>query len=154
MTDERRRSPALNPVEILMVEDNEDDILITQEVLAESRLLNVMQVVRDGEAALAYLRRESPYEDARRPGLVLLDINMPKKNGFEVLEEIKSDPSLRHLPVVMLTVSDRDEDVVRSYSLGACSYVRKPVDFEQLRRVVAEFELYWTVVSMVPSGGG
>jgi CheY-like chemotaxis protein len=139
-------------VEILLVEDNDDDIVIIRETLEESHLLNLLKVVRDGEEAMAYLRREAPFEEATEPGLVLLDINMPRKNGFEVLDEIKGDPGLRHIPVVMLTVSDRDEDVLRSYQAGACSYVRKPVDFERLRAVVRGFELYWTLVSELPRG--
>lgn len=100
-----------------------------------------------GFFALAYLKREKRFSEAREPGLILLDINMPKKNG---LEEIKSDPALRHIPVVMLTTSDRDEDIVRSYSLGACSSVRKPVSFDELKRVTSEFALYWSMVSVLP----
>lgn len=153
MTDATRSDP-IRPVEILLVEDNEDDIVIIRESLEESRLLNLVRVVRDGIEAMAYLRREAPFQDVGSPGLILLDINMPRKNGFEVLEEVKSDPALRSIPVVMLTVSDRDEDILRSYASGACSYIRKPVDFEKLREVVKQFELYWTIVSEVPARRG
>ena len=138
------------PIEILLVEDSDDDIVILQEAFAESKLVNLVNVVRDGEEALAYLRREGKYKDAQMPGLILLDINMPKKDGFEVLREIKADHALQHYPVIMLTVSDRDEDIVKSYATGACSYIRKPVDFDSLKKVIHHFELYWTLVSRVP----
>lgn len=138
------------PVELLLVEDNEDDMLLIDEAFAEAKLMNVIQKVRDGEEALAYLRREGRYKNAHRPGLVLLDINMPKKSGFEVLAAMKEDPQLRPIPVVMLTMSDREEDIVRSYAAGACSYVRKPMSVEEFAHVVKEFELYWTLVSRIP----
>ncbi len=141
------------PVEILLVEDNEDDIVLTQEAFTEAKLVNVINTVRDGEEALAYLRREGKYKVARLPGLILLDINMPKKNGFEVLEAMKADLALRSLPVIMLTTSDREEDIVRSYADGACSYIRKPVDLDRFIDVVKQFELYWTLVSKIPSSG-
>jgi len=142
MTDQR--------VEILLVEDNEDDIVIIQESFADARLVNVLNTVRDGEEALAYLRREGRYKGAHRPGLVLLDINMPKKNGFEVLEEMKAAPVLRQIPVVMLTMSEREEDIAFAYSNGACSYIRKPVDLDWLKGVVKHFEQYWTLISRIP----
>ena len=138
------------PVELLLVEDNEDDMLLIDEAFAEAKLMNVIQKVRDGEEALAYLRREGRYKNVHSPGLVLLDINMPKKNGFEVLAAMKEDPRLRPIPVVMLTMSDREEDIARSYADGACSYVRKPMSIEEFARVVKEFELYWTLVSRIP----
>lgn len=141
------------PIEILLAEDNGDDILIIQEALGESKLLNLVKVVWDGEQALAYLRREGEFKNSHLPGLVLLDINMPKKNGLEALQEIKNDPKLRHLPVVMMTVSERDEDIVKSFSYGACSYIKKPVDFEKLKEVVKNFERYWTLVSKIPGAG-
>jgi CheY-like chemotaxis protein len=138
------------PVDILLVEDNEDDVLIIQEAFVESSLLNVIHAVSDGEEALAYLRREGKYREVASPGLVLLDINMPKKNGFEVMEGMKADPRLRALPVIMLTMSDRGEDIIRSYASGACSYIRKPVDLGQFHAVVKQFELYWTMISRIP----
>jgi CheY-like chemotaxis protein len=140
-----------DPIEILLVEDNEDDIVLIEEAFAEAKLMNVIFKVRDGEGALAYLRQEGPYANMRRPGLVLLDINMPRKNGFEVLQAMKAYPLLDALPVVMLTTSDREEDIVRSYTHGASSYIRKPVRLEQFIQVVKNFEVYWTMVSLVPS---
>lgn len=139
------------PVELLLVEDNEDDIVLIQEAFADAKLMNVICKVRDGEEAVAYLRREGRYQEVRRPGLILLDINMPKKNGFEVLQAIKADPLLQSLPVIMLTTSDREDDIVRSYAGGACSYIRKPMNLDQFVQVMKDFELYWTLVSRVPS---
>ncbi|HWO42072.1 MAG TPA: response regulator [Candidatus Eisenbacteria bacterium] len=144
----------VQPMEILLVEDNEDDILLEQEALAEAKLVNLMHVVRDGEEAIAYLKRQGPYTRARRPGLILLDINMPKKNGFEVLRDIKSDPDLMHIPVVMLTTSASEADVVKSYAGGACSFITKPMDFDKLREVAAQFSIYWALVARVPSAAG
>jgi CheY-like chemotaxis protein len=143
-------SDLTRPVEILLVEDNEDDIVLTQEAFGEARLVNVLHIVRDGEEALAFLRRQGPYREATRPGLVLLDIAMPRKDGFEVLHELKADPDLRSLPVVMLTTSTREEDVVRSYTEGACSFVSKPVRVGQLQEVLKQFALYWVLVAKVP----
>ena len=139
------------PMEILLVEDNEDDILLEREALADAKLVNLMSVVRDGEEALAYLRGQGKYQNARVPGLILLDINMPKKNGFEVLNEIKTDPALKHIPVVMLTTSDNEADIVKSYARGACSFITKPMDFDKFRDVIRQFALYWALVSRVPS---
>jgi CheY-like chemotaxis protein len=139
------------PMEILLVEDNEDDILLEQEALADAKLVNLMSVVCDGEEALAYLRRQGKYQNARIPGLILLDINMPKKNGFEVLNEIKADAALKHIPVVMLTTSDSEADIVKSYARGACSFITKPMDFDKFRDVIRQFAIYWALVSRVPS---
>ena len=138
-------------MEILLVEDNEDDILLEQEALADAKLVNLMHVVRDGEAALNYLRRQGQYQDAQRPGLILLDINMPRKNGFEVLNEMKADAALMHIPVIMLTTSDNEADVVKSYAKGACSFITKPMDFDKFGEVVKQFALYWALVSRVPN---
>jgi CheY-like chemotaxis protein len=138
------------PVEILLVDDNDDDIVLLEESFRDSKFLNLLHVVHDGEEALAYLRRQGAHRTARTPGLVLLDINMPKMNGFEVLKAMKSDPLLRTIPVVMLTTSTRDEDIARSYDGGACSFVSKPVSFEKLKEVIKQFTLYWTLVSVVP----
>lgn len=139
------------PVEVLLVEDNEDDAVIIQEVFAEMRLATLINVVRDGEEALAYLQRQGKYKVVRMPDIVLLDINMPKKNGFEVLEAMKKDPRLQSLPVIMLTTSQREEDVVRSYAKGACSYIHKLVDLEQFKHLIMQFEHYWTGVSRIPT---
>lgn len=138
------------PIEILLVEDNEDDIVLIQEAFADAKLTNVINVVRDGEEALAYLRREGKYRVARRPGLMLLDINMPKMNGFEVLDEVKKDPRYSSLPVVMLTTSEREEDIIRSYTKGACSYIHKLIDLDRFKTVIKQFEDYWTLVSLIP----
>ncbi|HXK28333.1 MAG TPA: response regulator [Candidatus Binatia bacterium] len=139
------------PMEILLVEDNEDDILLEQEALAEAKLVNLMSVVRDGEEAMAFLRRQGRYQNAQMPGLILLDINMPKKNGFEVLNEIKADPALIHIPVVMLTTSDNEADIVKSYAKGACSYITKPMDFDKFREVIKRFAIYWALVARIPA---
>jgi CheY-like chemotaxis protein len=138
------------PMEILLIEDNEDDILLEQEALADAKLVNLMHVVRDGEEALAFLRHEGKYRGAQTPGLILLDINMPRKNGFEVLNEIKKDPALMHIPVVMLTTSDSESDIVKSYATGACSFITKPMNFEKFRDVVNQFAIYWALVARVP----
>lgn len=138
------------PMEILLVEDNEDDILLEQEAIADAKLVNLMHVVRDGEEAMAYLRRQGKYRNAQMPGLVLLDINMPKKNGFEVLNDMKADPDLMHIPVVMLTTSDNEADIVKSYAKGACSFITKPMDFDKFRDVIRQFALYWALVARVP----
>lgn len=141
----------MKPFDILIAEDNEDDILLIREAFEEVNMVNRIAVVRDGEEALAYLRGKEPYRDALLPGMVLLDINMPKKTGLEVLTEVKADPRFRALPVVMLTVSERDEDIIRSFEQGACSYIRKPVTFTRFITVVKEFEMYWTLVSKIPA---
>jgi CheY-like chemotaxis protein len=138
------------PIEILLVEDNEDDVLILSEALEGAERITVARAVTDGEQALEYLRGEGRFADAPLPGLILLDINMPRKNGLLALEEIKADPALRHIPVVMMTASDQESDIVRSYASGASSYLRKPVGLEQLVELVRGFELYWTLVSTVP----
>jgi CheY-like chemotaxis protein len=138
-------------VEILLVEDNEDDVVIIREVFAEMELATLISVVRDGEEAVAYLKRQGKYKQARVPDIVLLDINMPKKNGFEVLEEIRKDARLRALPVIMLTTSHREEDVVRSYANGACSYIQKAVNLNQFVQLIRQFEHYWTGVSRIPA---
>ena len=139
------------PMEILLVEDNEDDILLEQEAIADAKLVNLMHVVRDGEEAMDYLRRRGKYQNAKMPGLILLDINMPRKNGFEVLNEMKREVALMHIPVIMLTTSDNEADVVKSYAKGACSFITKPMDFDKFGEVVKQFALYWALVSRVPN---
>src|SRR5258708_35976770 len=142
--------PGAQPLEILVVDDNEDDVLLLQESLRDLPKVNLLHAVHDGEEALTYLRREGQYVNAPRPGLVLLDINMPKKNGFEVLAEIKNDPLLRIIPVVMLTTSTRDADVITAYGGGACSFVTKPVNFDRLKLIAEHFVCYLTTVVQVP----
>ena len=138
------------PVEILLVEDNEDDVIMTLEAFRDAKLANVVHVLHDGEQALAYLRRQGEPRRSTLPGLVLLDINMPRKGGFEVLEEMKDDPRLQHIPVIMLTTSTREEDVAKSYASGACSYIPKPVSIEQFAALAKQFSLYWALVSRIP----
>ena len=138
------------PVEILLVEDNDDDALMTQEAFGQANVVNNIHRVKDGEEAMAYLRKQGQYKTAQLPGLVLLDIAMPKRDGFQVLQEIKADPKLKHLPIIMLTTSSREEDIVKSYSQGACSYVTKPVGFQRFSEVVRQFHLYWSLVSKLP----
>ncbi|MBI1926093.1 response regulator [Candidatus Poribacteria bacterium] len=138
------------PIEFLLAEDNDDDILLIQESFAEAKIVNVLNVVKDGEEAMAYLRREGKYKAAQMPGLVLLDINMPKKNGFEVLKEIKAHPALRSLPVIMLTSSEMEEDIVKSYTQGACSYITKPVQFNNFVNVMKQFTVYWLLIVRLP----
>ena len=146
--------PATPPLDILVVDDNEDDVLLLQESLRDQPAVKLLHAVRDGEEAMAFLRREGRYAKAVRPGLVLLDINMPKMNGFEVLFEMKSDPALRGIPVVILTTSSREADVLTAYTGGACSFVTKPVNFDRLKLMAAHFVRYWTTVARVPATEG
>jgi CheY-like chemotaxis protein len=137
-------------IEILLVEDNPADVDLTQETLAYAKIRNRLHVVSNGEEALAFLRREGRYSDVIRPDLILLDLNLPRKDGREVLEELKADPDLRSIPVVVLTSSDAEKDVVRSYDLGANCYVTKPVDLDQFANVVRTIEDFWFVVVKLP----
>ena len=145
-------SPSTRPVEILLVEDDPGDVLITREAIDSSKFANVLNVVSNGEEALAYLRREPPYEQATRPGLILLDLNLPRLDGREVLAVVKEDPDLRRIPIVVLTTSSADEDIVRSYDLHANAYVTKPVDFDQFISVVRQIdEFFISIVTLPPS---
>jgi len=137
-------------IEILLVDDNDDDAVLIQEAFAQAKLMNVVNRAVDGEEALDYLSRRGKYDSVTLPGLVLLDINMPKKNGFEVLHEMKSDPLLKHVPVVMLTTSGREEDVVKSYGKGVCSFITKPVSFAEFNELASRFSLYWALVAKIP----
>lgn len=139
------------PMEILLVEDNSGDVRLTQEALNESEVESNLSVVSDGAAALDFLARRGAYSDAPIPDLILLDLNLPKKDGREVLAVIKSDPSLRLIPVVVLTTSQAEEDVLRAYHLSANCYVTKPVDLMQFNRIVHAIEDFWlTVVTFPP----
>jgi CheY-like chemotaxis protein len=141
-----------SPIEVLLVEDDPGDVQLTKEAFEEHKVRNRLTVVSDGVDALAYLRREpNVYPDAIRPDLILLDLNLPRVDGREVLSEIKSDPDLRSIPVVVLTTSQADEDIVRSYNLHANAYVTKPVDFDRFIAVVRQIdEFFVTVVKLPP----
>lgn len=139
-----------NTVEILLVEDNPADVDLTRETLEFAKIRNRLHAVSDGVEALAFLRRQSPYEEAVRPDLILLDLNLPRKDGREVLQELKGEPSLRSIPVVVLTSSDAEKDVLKSYDLGANCYITKPVDLDQFADVVRSIEDFWFVVVKLP----
>lgn len=143
-------------ITILMAEDDADDRLMTREAFQECRLGNPLQFVADGEELMDYLKRRGPYADAVRfpmPGLILLDLNMPRKDGREALREIKSDPELREIPVVVLTTSKAEEDVANSYSDGANSFITKPVSFAALIEVVQTLGKYWLQIVDLPPAG-
>lgn len=140
------------PIEILLVEDNPGDVRLTLEALKEGKVLNNLSVVGDGVDALAFLRREGQHADAPCPDLILLDLNLPKKNGLEVLTEIKGDQRIRRIPVVILTVSKDEEDILKSYNLYANCYITKPVDLDQFMNIVKTIEEFWlTIVKLPPS---
>lgn len=140
------------PIEILLVEDSPGDVRLTQEALKESKVRNRIGVVGDGEEAMAFLRREGKYIDAPRPDLILLDLNLPKKNGHEVLAEIKQDPGLKNIPVVILTASGAEADILKGYDLHANCYIVKPVDLDQFIEVVKSIEDFWlTIVKLPPN---
>jgi CheY-like chemotaxis protein len=139
------------PIEVLLVEDDPGDVLLIQEAFADNKLLNNLNIVNDGEQALAYLRREGEYAEAARPDLVLLDLNLPRKDGREVLQEVKTDESLRTIPVVVLTTSEAEEDVLRSYQLHANAYVPKPVDFDRFVSIVRQIDDFFVSVVRLPS---
>ncbi len=141
------------PITILMADDDSDDRALTKEAFEEARLINDLRFVENGEQLLEYLRREGPYAppaEAPRPGLILLDLNMPRKDGRTVLKELKSDPNLRQIPVVILTTSKADEDVYKSYDLGVNSYIVKPVTFEALVDILQTLEKYWFEIVELP----
>ena len=138
------------PIEILLVEDNLGDVRLTVEALKESRMYNTLNAVRDGVEALAFLRREGDYAHVSRPGLILLDLNLPRKDGRQVLAEIKGDPSLRRIPVVILTTSEAAQDIVEAYDLRANCYITKPIDLEQFMAVVRSIEDFWLTAVSLP----
>ena len=140
-------------IEVLLVEDDPGDVLLIQEAFADNKVRNRLHSVSDGVDALRFLRREGEYADAPRPDLILLDLNLPRKDGREVLEEIKSDEILKRIPVVVLTTSKAEEDVLRTYNLHANCYVTKPVDLEKFMVVVKSIDVFWlTVVTLPPNG--
>ena len=141
---------AARPVEILLVEDNPGDIRLTKEALKDAKLVNNLSVCTDGEEAMAFLRREGEYLDSPRPDLILLDLNMPKKDGREVLAEIKALPEFKRIPVVMLTTSTAEHDILDSYDLHANCYITKPVDLDQFITVVKTIEDFWLTIVKLP----
>jgi CheY-like chemotaxis protein len=145
--------PFIEPVEILLIEDNLGDVDLTREALRTGKVRNTLHVVRDGEAAMAFLRREGKYADAPRPGLVLLDLNLPKKDGREVLAEMKSDKDLKSIPVAILTSSSADEDILKSYNLHANCFITKPIELNQFIKVVQAIEDFWLAIVELPPNG-
>lgn len=138
------------PVEILLVEDNPGDVRLTREALKEGKVRNNLNVVQDGAMAVDYLFKRGPYVNAVRPDLILLDLNLPKKDGREVLSEIKADASLKHIPVVVLTTSKADEDIIKAYDLNVNCYISKPIDLSQFLNVVKAIEDFWLTIVMLP----
>jgi two-component system, chemotaxis family, response regulator Rcp1 len=138
------------PIDILLVEDNEADIRLTQEVLTESKVQNNLIIANNGDEALACLRQQGKYRGSPRPDLILLDLNLPVKDGREVLAQIKSDPALKSIPVVILTTSKAEEDIVKTYDLHANCYITKPVDLEQFVTVVTYIEDFWLAIVKLP----
>jgi chemotaxis family two-component system response regulator Rcp1 len=139
------------PIRILVAEDNPGDVRLIREVLRESKVANEVDVTRDGVETMDFLNRRAGFETAERPGLILLDLSMPRKDGREVLAELKSDPNLRRIPVIVMTSSSAEEDVLRAYDNHANCYVRKPVDFHQLQTVVQKIQNFWiSIVSLPP----
>lgn len=141
------------PIEILLIEDNPGDVRLTEEVLKENKLRNNLSVARDGEEALAFLRRQGKYSKAIRPDLILLDLNLPKKDGREVLEEIKVDENIKRIPVVVLTTSAAEQDIFMSYEHNANCYITKPVDLEKFINVVQAIENFWLTIVKLPKNG-
>jgi len=140
------------PVEILLVEDNPADVRLTQEALKEGKVYNNLHWAKDGVEALEFLRRQGRHAKAPRPDIILLDLNLPKKDGREVLQDIKNDDKLKRIPVVILTTSKAEEDVLKSYNLHANCYVTKPVDLEQFILVVKSIDMFWLTVVTLPNG--
>ncbi len=141
----------MKPIEILLVEDNPGDARLAREALALSKVRNNIHHAKDGEEAIAFLRREGPFAAAPEPDLILLDLNLPRRSGREVLEEVKNDAGLKHIPIVVLTSSQAEEDIRNSYQLHANCFITKPVDLEQLNKVVQGIEQFWfTLVTLPP----
>ena len=142
---------SLKPIEILLVEDNAADVRLTEEALREGKVRNNLHVARDGMEALEFLRRQGKHAKATRPDLILLDLNLPRRDGREVLAEIKDDPALKMIPVVVLTTSSAEADILKSYKLHANCYITKPVDLEQFISVVKSIDDFWLTVVRLPS---
>ena len=142
--------PATLPIQILLVEDSPGDVRLTQEVLRDARIANDLHVVGDGEEAMAFLRQEGEFADRPRPDLVLLDLNLPRKDGREVLSDIQSDPDLQSVPVIVLTTSGAEQDILRSYQLSANAYITKPIDLGEFVAVVRSIETFWLSIVRLP----
>lgn len=138
------------PVEFLLVEDNPGDVRLTQEALKDSKVRNNLNILGDGISALSFLRRESPYENAPRPDIILLDLNLPRMDGRELLAHIKADPKLKRIPVVVITSSEAEQDILRTYDLHVNCYVTKPVDLDQFIKVVQSIETFWLTIVQLP----
>jgi CheY-like chemotaxis protein len=138
------------PIEILLVEDNPADVRLTLETMKEVKVANRINVVTDGEQATAFLQRTGEYSTAPKPDLVILDLNLPRKDGREVLADIKGDPNLRRIPVVILTTSTRDEDIFTAYDLAANCYINKPVDLDEFNKIVQSIENFWLTIVKLP----
>jgi CheY-like chemotaxis protein len=138
-------------VDVLLVEDDQGDVLMTREAFEFFKIRNELHVVGDGEQALQFVHRKGKYRNSPRPGLILLDLNLPRRDGLEVLAELKADPELRVIPVVILTTSQAEEDILRSYSLHANAYISKPVDFERFMHVIRQIDNFFVTVVSLPS---
>lgn len=138
-------------VEILLIEDNEADVRLTKEGIKEAKIRNSLSIVNDGEAAMAYLNKQSPYQNTTTPDLILLDLNLPKMDGRQVLEEIKEDSNLKHIPVVILTSSNAEKDILKSYKLHANCYITKPIGLEQFVEVIKSIEDFWFSIVKLPA---
>lgn len=143
----------MKPIQILLVEDNAADVRLTQEAFKESRVPTHLNIAHDGVEAIAFLRRHEPFGTAVRPDLILLDLNLPRKDGRGVLADIKTDESLKRIPVVILTTSESEQDIVRTYDLHANCYITKPVDFSEFMRVIKSIEEFWLTIVKLPRGG-
>jgi chemotaxis family two-component system response regulator Rcp1 len=142
----------LNLITILLVEDNPGDVRLVQEIFQDGKIYNRLQIARDGEQAMDFIRQRGDFKDAPRPDLILLDLNLPKKNGAEVLEEIKNDPILHSIPIIILTASKAEEDIARAYDHYANCYLTKPIDLNQFISVVQQIKTFWLSIVQLPGG--
>lgn len=144
-------NPSFRPINILLVEDNPGDVELTEDALRRSKVTTRVSVVTDGEDAMNFLRRQASYQEETMPDLVLLDLNLPRKDGMEVLREMKQDPALKHIPVVILTTSEAERDILASYELGANCFISKPVDLTEFRKVVESIDDFWFTIVKLPN---
>lgn len=146
-----KNNSTFRSIEILLVEDNPGDVRLTKEAMKESKVLNKLSIVKDGVEAMDYLRKKGNFSAAHRPDLILLDLNLPRKDGREVLAEVKEDPDLKRIPVVILTTSQDEKDILKSYNLHANCYIAKPVNLQQFLEVVKSIEDFWVTIVSLPS---